>query len=61
VLSADAFMAVVKEGIFTTELSQRYKECILAKGGSKSMSELYKEFMQREPKTQALLQLSGIK
>jgi oligopeptidase A len=60
VLSADAFMAVIQEGVFESPLAQRYKKSILAKGGSESMSELYKEFMQREAQTKALLELSGI-
>jgi len=61
VLSADGFMAVKEDGLFDSNLAQRYKEHILQKGGSASMSELFKEFMGREPKTQPLLELSGIK
>ena len=60
VLSADAFEAVVKEGIFASETAKAYKEIILAKGGSQSMSELYEELMHRAPDTEPLLRLNGI-
>jgi len=61
VLSADAFMAIADKQKINQELAIRYKEVILYNGGSKSMKELYKEFMQREPKVEPLLELSGIK
>ena len=60
VLSADAFEAVVDEGIFSSSTAKNYKEIVLAKGGSQSMSELYRELMGREPKSEALLRLNGI-
>ena len=60
VLSADAFEAVVEEGIFASETAKAYKEIILAKGGSQSMSELYEELMHRAPDTEPLLRLNGI-
>lgn len=60
VLSADAYYAIVDEGIFGSELAQKYKEIILAKGGSQSMQELFLEMMGRECETKHLLRLSGI-
>ncbi|SFV56244.1 Oligopeptidase A [hydrothermal vent metagenome] len=60
VLSADAFEAVVSEGIFASQKAKAYKEIILSKGGSESMSRLYEEFMGREAKTEPLLRLNGI-
>ncbi|MBN2870102.1 MAG: M3 family metallopeptidase [Campylobacterales bacterium] len=60
VLSADAYYAIVDEGIFGSNLAQRYKEVILAKGGSQSMQELFVEMMGRECETKHLLRLSGI-
>ncbi|MFZ5375656.1 MAG: M3 family metallopeptidase, partial [Campylobacterota bacterium] len=60
VLSADAYYAIVDEGIFGSELARRYKEVILAKGGSRSMQELFVEMMGRECETKHLLRLSGI-
>ncbi len=60
VLSADAYYAIVDEGIFGSELARRYKEVILGQGGSRSMQELFVEMMGRECETKHLLRLSGI-
>lgn len=60
VLSADAYYAIVDEGIFSSDLAQKYKEVVLAKGGSQSMQELFSEMMGRECETKHLLRLSGI-
>lgn len=60
VLSADAYYAIVDEGVFGSELAHRYKEVVLAKGGSQSMQELFVEMMGRECETKHLLRLSGI-
>ena len=60
VLSADTFETVVEEGIFASSTAKSYKEIILAKGGSQSMSELYEELMGRAPATEPLLRLNGI-
>ncbi|MGB6020608.1 MAG: M3 family metallopeptidase [Sulfurimonadaceae bacterium] len=60
VLSADAFFAIVDQGIFDTKLGRDYLDIILAKGGSQSMQTLFKELLGREPQTQSLLRLNGI-
>ena len=60
VLSADAYYAIVDEGVFGSELARRYKEVILGRGGSQSMQELFVEMMGRECETKHLLRLSGI-
>ncbi|HEX5330440.1 M3 family metallopeptidase [Sulfuricurvum sp.] len=60
VLSADAYYAIVDEGVFGSELARRYKEIVLAKGGSQSMQELFVEMMGRECDSKNLLRLSGI-
>ncbi|MCF6173163.1 MAG: M3 family metallopeptidase, partial [Campylobacteraceae bacterium] len=60
VLSADAFFSVVDEGIFDTKIGKDYLDIILAKGGSKSMQDLYFELRGEEPKIQNLLRLNGI-
>ena len=61
VLSADAFFAIVDQGIFDTKLGRDYLNIILSKGGSQSMQELFRELLGREPETQSLLRLNGIK
>jgi oligopeptidase A len=60
VLSADAYYAIVDEGIFGSQLAQNYKEIVLAKGGSQTMQELFAEMMGRECETKHLLRLNGI-
>lgn len=60
VLSADAYYAIVDEGVFGSELARRYKEIVLGKGGSQSMQELFVEMMGRECDSKNLLRLSGI-
>jgi oligopeptidase A len=59
-LSADAYYAIVDEGIFGSELARRYKEIVLERGGSQSMQELFVEMMGRECDSKNLLRLSGI-
>ena len=61
VLSADTFFAVVDEDIFNSNIAKKYLEIILKYGGSKSMTKLFKELIQREPNTDSLLRLNGIK
>jgi oligopeptidase A len=60
VLSADAYYAIVDEGVFGSELARKYKEIVLAKGGSQSMQELFLEMMGRECDSKNLLRLNGI-
>ena len=61
VLSADAFFSVVDEGIFDSDTAKKYLHVILNGGGARSMSELFKELMGREPNPDSLLRLNGIK
>ena len=61
VLSADAFFAIVDQGIFDTKLGRDYLEIVLDRGGSVSMRELFHRLMGREPETKSLLRLSGIR
>lgn len=60
VLSADAYYAIVDEGVFGSDLARRYKEVVLARGGSQSMQELFVEMMGRECDSKNLLRLNGI-
>ncbi len=61
VLSADAFSAFEKEGIFNKETGKRFLDCILSQGGSRPARESFKCFMGREPEIDALLRHNGIK
>ncbi|MFT7824400.1 MAG: M3 family metallopeptidase [Sulfurimonas sp.] len=61
VLSADAFFACIdeKEG-FDKEKAKGYKEYILANGGTREMSELYREWLGRKPAVKSLTRLYEI-
>ena len=60
VLSADAFFAVVDEGIFDSSTAKKYLDIVLNGGGAKSMSKLFNELMDRDPNPSNLLRLNGI-
>ena len=60
VLSADAFFAIVDQGVFDTAIGRDYLDIVLGRGGSESMRVLFYKLMDREPETQSLLRLSGI-
>ncbi len=64
VLSADAFAAFEEAGLddpdLLSVLGRRYRETILASGGSKHPMEVFKAFRGREPSTKALLEHSGL-
>jgi oligopeptidase A len=65
VLSADAFAAFEEAGIQNEtalrELGHRYRETVLALGGSKHPLEVYREFRGRDAKIDALLRHNGLK
>ena len=61
VLEADAFAVFKKEGIFNPATAQRFRDCILSKGGTENPMTLYKRFKGSEPTIDALLKRNGIK
>ena len=60
VLDADAFAVFKKHGIFDQETAQRFRDCILSKGGTEHPMTLYKNFKGSEPTIDALLKRNGI-
>lgn len=64
VLSADAFGAFEEAGLEDEEAiastGQRYRDTVLALGGSLHPMEVFKAFRGREPSTEALLRHSGL-
>lgn len=54
VLDADAFQYFKENGIFNSEISEKYKY-LLSQGGTKNPMELYKNFRGSEPKVESLL------
>lgn len=64
VLSADAFAAFEEAGLdnesAVQETGKRFRETVLALGGSQHPMEVFAAFRGREPKTEALLRHSGL-
>lgn len=64
VLSADAFAAFEEAGLHDAqalrETGRRYRDTVLALGGSRHPMEVFKAFRGREPSTEALLRHSGL-
>ena len=64
VLSADAFAAFEEAGLEQEEAiastGRRFRDTVLALGGSKHPMEVFKDFRGREPQTEALLRHSGL-
>ncbi|WP_425431708.1 M3 family metallopeptidase [Hydrogenimonas thermophila] len=59
VLSADAFFACFESKI-KKDMTDGYKHHILQKGASRPMSELYREWLGRDPDPKALIKLYGL-
>ena len=64
VLSADAFSAFEEAGLEDQrklrEIGGRFRNTVLALGGSRSAGEVYRAFRGRDPRTDALLRHSGL-
>lgn len=58
VLAADAFEEFKQHGIFSKEVAERFKNCILTKGGTDHPMNLYIRFKGRKPGVEALLRKS---
>ena len=61
VLDADAFSVFKEHGIFDRATAQRFRDCILSRGGTEHPMTLYKRFRGSEPTIDALLKRNGIK
>jgi peptidyl-dipeptidase Dcp len=60
VLDADAFAVFKKEGLFNRATAQRFRDCILSKGGTEHPAILYRRFKGADPSIDALLERNGI-
>lgn len=60
VLDADAFEYFQQEGIFNKALALKFKDNILARGGTEHPMVLYKRFRGKEPLPDALLKRAGL-
>ena len=61
VLDADAFSVFKQNGIFDRDTAQRFRDCILSRGGTEHPMTLYRRFRGQEPTIDALLIRNGIK
>jgi peptidyl-dipeptidase Dcp len=59
VLDADAFEKFTEDGIFNAETGDRFKKCILEKGGTEDPMKLFIDFRGREPSPKALMKRAG--
>ncbi len=59
VLSADAF-AAFEESDFAAETGHRFRDSVLANGGSRPARDLFREFRGRDPQIDALLRHNGL-
>ena len=60
VFSADMFSVFNKEGILNPEVGKRFRDVVLAKGGTEDPMDLVKDFIGREPNNEALLKSLGL-
>lgn len=60
VLDADAFSRFQSSGVFDRSVGEAFRAEILSRGDSADPMELYKNFMGREPKLDALLRRAGL-
>ena len=64
VLSADAFAAFEDVGLENeaevAKMGRRFRDTVLAEGGSRHPMEIYEDFRGRKPTTEALLRHSGL-
>ena len=60
VLSADAFYLFIENGVLNKQLAKKYKDLVLAKGGSEDMNQLYLQFAARKADVKSLLKIDGI-
>ena len=60
VLDADAFAYFKENGIFNKEISNKFKDTILSKGGTLDPLDLYIKFRGKKPNPDALLKRAGL-
>lgn len=61
ILASDVFATFEENGVMCRETGQRYLDTILSQGGSREISEMFREFKGRDPEPEAFLKYAGIK
>lgn len=60
VLAADAFTRFAQEGVMNPATGAAYRAAVLSQGDSKPAAEVFRSFMGRAPKPDALLEKQGL-
>lgn len=60
ILDADAFQAFKETSLFDKETANKFRECILERGGTEEAMSMYIKFRGRKPTIDALLKRKGI-
>ncbi|MCL2338416.1 MAG: M3 family metallopeptidase [Proteobacteria bacterium] len=60
VLAADAYISFGGD-LFNRELARKYRDTVLADGGSKKMGDIYREFLGHDPDPMSLLKYYGLR
>ena len=60
VFSADMFMQFKQAGVLSKEVGRRYRDIILAPGGTRDSLESLVEFLGREPRPEPFLIANGV-
>lgn len=61
VIEADAFKAFKEDGVFSKKMAQRFRDCILSKGGTEPPMTLYVRFRGKKPTIDAMMERDGLK
>ncbi|MDR0453932.1 MAG: M3 family metallopeptidase [Deferribacteraceae bacterium] len=59
-LSSDAFCAFTEKGLFDKDLAKSFRDNVLGRGAGCKMSEIYRDFLGRDPDHKSILKYAGL-